>query len=113
MAAKGGRRMVENMKLAQATETLDIAPYPTLHRQTKGKLVSVREIAVKDDAFDLKRMAVPARPRARFENGRAIQLVFIGDRDIPVYTFLDYEGWLKEYFVARIGLVFRFRTDVR
>lgn len=106
--------MIERIRNMEATEVIDLASYPGLHRQSKGVLVAVREVGLlKGDAFDITRLAVPARPKAELNRSHLVQLVFVGDREIPFYTFVNYEGWLLEYYRARMGMVFRFRTEAR
>lgn len=99
--------MCEQIQNIPSADVIELEPYPTLHRQKKAKLVAVHEMRIRDDCFDLLRTTVPSRNHRQLNRERVIQLVFIGDRDIPFFTLLSYEGWLKEYYSARIGWVFQ------
>ena len=105
--------MMKKIRYMPATEAIELEPYPTLKRQRKALLIGVHELEIRSDGFDLIRQAVPSMGHRKLTHSHVIELVFIGDRDMPFYTLLSYEGWLTEYYKARIGLVFEVITERR
>lgn len=103
--------MVETIRNKFPTESINLEPYPTLRHQKKGILVAVKEIRIIQDCFDIIRLAVPSKDHRNLTREHVIELVFIGERDIPFYTLLSYDGGSKEYYTARIGEIFKIKTE--
>ena len=103
--------MVETIRNKVPTEKIELEIYPTLRKQRKGTLVAVNEIRITHDCFDIIRLVVPSKDHRKLTRDHVIELVFIGERDIPFYTLLNYEGWLKEYYAARVGEIFKIETE--
>lgn len=105
--------MSRTSKRAQPTEVLEVASYPTLYHQKKARLLAVGQVWTTNESFDMLRLAVPARPRETLGNGPLLQLVFVGEKNIPFAVLRNWEGWLNDYYKARIDMVFTIKTEVR
>lgn len=90
-------------------DVIELQAYPTLHGQKRGRLIDVRVINNPPESFNLLRLAVPSSDHRKLKLSAIIQLIFIGDLDVPFYTLINYEGWLKEFYSARIGKLFKIR----